>query len=532
MTRLVSTEPLGGVATGWLGTSLYVSNAAHFPRDGGQFTIEGQETSGVPIVFDYTSVSEGASEEDPDILVTASAAPAGMVWDDEKRVLLYPGGVLSIAEVETPESADDTIPAIIPHSLKEYLPDGIRDINARESVLVEMRGSEWVVVDVLDQAEVFAVDMAETLREARETAEEAVLAAAAANAVRPILDTQPLPATRSDGSPLQGGDQMLILDSTNQTQIVGIRIWVPGTGWVPYSMVAHRILALNSITTPYLAATAIDGMTVTGATVQTNATANRGVKMKSDGITVYDSSGTVVGRLREGEVYTYRMTMPGGAFIGKRNSTDPTIALSNPLPDGVEIYGGGSIAGVTGSGYLLQSSSSGSGVSALDGSQMSGRVSDVFLGWTSRWGSGDGTSIQLSASTLDFQANSVKFGAWLPASSWQRARPLMLDGNGWVYQWNYAPQRPLMASATIASGTVIASGGFATVNIRFSAAIPDGDTIRSIVADLSNFPPGSAWLTCRVASWTASSAVIRVINTGAASVTLGGALGVRATVLI
>ena len=84
-----------------------------------------------------------------------------------------------------------------------------------------------------------------------------------------------------------------------------------------------------------------------------------------------------------------------------------------------------------------------------------------------------------------------------------------------------------MASGSLASGTTIAAGNYRDITVSFSVS----ETPRMIVPDISNFPGGSANLSVRVASWTSTSAVIRIVNTGAAT-TLGGALGVRVALLI
>ncbi|MCL2471323.1 MAG: hypothetical protein FWF25_06235, partial [Propionibacteriaceae bacterium] len=50
-------------------------------------------------------------------------------------------------------------------------------------------------------------------------------------------------------------------------------------------------IAAGAITTAKLSATAIDGMTITGATIRTTATANRGIVLNASSLTAFDASG-------------------------------------------------------------------------------------------------------------------------------------------------------------------------------------------------------------------------------------------------
>ena len=142
--RAVVTTPLGGVATSWTANTLVVVEASDFPRDGGQFTLEGAPDT----IYSYTSVTDGDTEDLPDTITTVESAPGG-AWTDEVRVLLYPGGVTSVAEVAMPEALEDTVPALIPHALKAWLPDGVRAPEDQEAVIIGQRDLTWQVVDIL-----------------------------------------------------------------------------------------------------------------------------------------------------------------------------------------------------------------------------------------------------------------------------------------------------------------------------------------------------------------------------------------------
>ena len=137
----VMTSPQGGIVSSWTGTSMTVASAADFSRDGGTLTPDGGST-----VYAYAGVIEGVSEGDPDVVVTASPAPAD--WPtSETRIDIWPAAIDVVAEVAT--EADDTIPAIVPHALRAVLADGVRDADDREWVTVEQRGTQWVVTDVI-----------------------------------------------------------------------------------------------------------------------------------------------------------------------------------------------------------------------------------------------------------------------------------------------------------------------------------------------------------------------------------------------
>jgi hypothetical protein len=104
------------------------------------------------------------------------------------------------------------------------------------------------------------------------------------------------------------------------------------------SMVMRRKLAGSlivdgTIATANLAATAIDGMTVTGATLQTVATAARGVKMTSTGLTAYNASGVATltingtdGSIAMLGALTSGSTVTGATVTGGTVQTEATVA--------------------------------------------------------------------------------------------------------------------------------------------------------------------------------------------------------------
>ncbi|MGJ6980020.1 hypothetical protein ACSDQ9_05745 [Aestuariimicrobium soli] len=141
--RVLSVEsaPQGAVAVSWTATSLLVWDASDFVREGGQFTVDGSAT-----VYDYVSVTEGESDDDPDVVTTVQSSPGGFAG--EFPVSIYPAAVDVVAQVELPQTAD-AIPAVVPHALRPLLADGVRDLADCEAVELIPVGASWQVADVV-----------------------------------------------------------------------------------------------------------------------------------------------------------------------------------------------------------------------------------------------------------------------------------------------------------------------------------------------------------------------------------------------
>lgn len=137
----VETEPQGGLVVSWTGNTLSVVNAADFARSGGTFVVDGDPGT----VYSFTDVVEGLDELDPDVVTTVEPAPAGFTGE---RVNIWPLASDTYAMVELPDAAD-AVHATVTHALKAFLPDGVREPEAREWVNIELRGSEWFVAEVV-----------------------------------------------------------------------------------------------------------------------------------------------------------------------------------------------------------------------------------------------------------------------------------------------------------------------------------------------------------------------------------------------
>ena len=149
----VETEPQGGLVVSWTGNTLSVVNAADFARSGGTFVVDGDPGT----VYSFTDVVEGLDELDPDVVTTVEPAPAGFTGE---RVNIWPLASDTYAMVELPDAAD-AVYATVTHALKAFLPDGVREPEAREWVNIELRGQEWFVAEVIGRqpsVETFVVD--------------------------------------------------------------------------------------------------------------------------------------------------------------------------------------------------------------------------------------------------------------------------------------------------------------------------------------------------------------------------------------
>ena len=297
----------------------------------------------------------------------------------------------------------------------------------------------------------------------------------------------------------------------------------------------------------------ITGMTITGGLIQTTAETNRGIKLTSGGLIAYNSAGNVTATINAAGGAFTGYTISGGTITG---ATIQTEAASNR---GVKITTANQFKAYDSAGVLRTLIEDGWFVTdQVTTDWITNKQTNMLqlTGQDITGGSGAMTEITISASGIDVrkmgldpataapvqtayfwlrepaiymndQRNTAFCSVTFPESKWQAATPLIPDGSGRLFRWANAPQRPVMASGSLASGTTIAAGNYRDITVSFSVS----ETPRMIVPDISNFPGGSANLSVRVASWTSTSAVIRIVNSGAAS-TLGGALGVRVALLI
>lgn len=120
-------------------TVLYLDDVSEFDEDGGQVSIAG-------VVYSYTTIDDDSS--------TLTLVAPGLTTDaaDATDVLIYPLATEMVALVNVDEE-DDAIYARIPMSMERQIVDRIRDPSEQESVEIELQGNEWVIVDILGQAD-------------------------------------------------------------------------------------------------------------------------------------------------------------------------------------------------------------------------------------------------------------------------------------------------------------------------------------------------------------------------------------------
>ena len=283
-------------------------------------------------------------------------------------------------------------------------------------------------------------------------------------------------------------------------------------------------IAAYAITAAKLAVTALDfwvakGMRLISASLETNASTNRGVKIDDDKVTVYNNS--------TGAVAAQLSSTAGSSDLFVDHVWIKNVLMSiNETINEFSIYSAfynASIRLGLGATALLRKY----GTFSINDSAQNAILSVMNAAGTVLHSIVlDSQAIRLKGNRLNIEPDNVYLEGTLPTSIWQRATPLMIDGSGKVHLWNYAPQRTFSTTVTVPTGTVIAAGAYWQATASFSVTHP-GDGVRAVWCNMPNFPNGSARLVPRINSATNSSAIVRVVNTGTTSTTLSGALTVE-----
>jgi hypothetical protein len=123
-----------------------VFDGEEFEESGGQAQVT-RVTDGVQEIITYTK-----ADQDSGLLTlgVGIGTAGGFAIDDP--ISPYPLIPERIASVQGDDESDDDFLALVPHSLHPLLPIGVRDKDLGESVVLELRGLEWVVADVLGEA--------------------------------------------------------------------------------------------------------------------------------------------------------------------------------------------------------------------------------------------------------------------------------------------------------------------------------------------------------------------------------------------
>lgn len=328
-------------------------------------------------------------------------------------------------------------------------------------------------------------------------------------------------------------------------------------GFVAYDAAGNVSANINSAGGAFTGYT-ISGGTITGALLQTRAGVEEGIKIDSAGAYFYDDGSTNRGTI---SFYLYgdlssRFSGNGLRFWYDDAECATVTSGSAGLDlwskywvssDAPEVSFAGNLFNVTSNNIVLGDvtganslkidaytwTASFSSISFLNanngGLTVSGLGVASLRGTTARVEVGTDVILRTDASVyIRKTASNV---SPLSPSNWQVASPLMLDGNGRMYQWENAPQRPVTTSSSFPSGTTWTPGQVRIWTASYSATSPSG-AVRDVLVNFTNFPGGSANLNIRRGVFSSTSCTVYVVNTGNTTTTLGGDLGVQASVLV
>lgn len=179
------------------------------------------------------------------------------------------------------------------------------------------------------EAHMDAIRTNELVTEAQTVADEALAealkAVSTADGKNSIYAGMTEPVADPD-SPFVQGDLWYVTDVSGR--MVMVRIW-NGSQWTGYQFVADSILVPGSvgatvikdgsIVTQKLAATAVDGMTITGALIRTAPSGQR-LQLDVNGLNAYDAAGKVTATIQSQGGY---MTVNGGGLMVTQEATGP-----------------------------------------------------------------------------------------------------------------------------------------------------------------------------------------------------------------
>lgn len=215
-----------------------------------------------------------------------------------------------------------------------------------------------------------------------------------------------------------------------------------------------------------------------------------------------------------------------GMVSGKDNFFESNFVID--AYKGARLYKGGSI--------VLDSTSTHLDLNGLENAvRIYGGSNASSIIVTSAISINSGTTISVNSGTSDtvVTAGNIRLNGYtflsssVSGSAWEVAEPLFLDSNNRIYRWTNAPRRATVVNGSVPTGTVIAAGGLHAASVSHSM----GGIPRSAIADMSNRPGGSAYLTVRVHGISATKVDYTIYNAGTASTTLSGALSVRVTLI-
>lgn len=291
-TRGIGSTLLGDHPAG--STELQLADRSDFSEDGGGLIVDGDE---------YLHAAWTGEAED-DVLVLSVATTAA--YEDGTRVLALPSATETVATVVI-DDAGDGIEVEVPHELISLLGDGLRDGEDAETVELEDTESGWVLTDVVKETP--RQDAGYLTGTVPDDALDGTQLQVDISSKSTIIVSE----TDDASGPGEAGDAWYRVDGV---KVVGW--WIhDGLDWAP-----------QEVSGSMLAADAINGKTITGATLQTDAGSVVGVKITTAGFEAYGLPGQAVDAFSSieaawcatvdssGNVYTAATTSGNGAGLG------------------------------------------------------------------------------------------------------------------------------------------------------------------------------------------------------------------------
>lgn len=132
----IGTETLSANIVG--DQTLFVYDSSDFDDQGGQLVI---------YVDDVTTYQLGYTTKDDDLGTITLTSPLTVAVEAETMIFIYPYANEKQGQVIV-DGDEDVVVARIPYNLSSQLNEGIRDPSQYESVLIQLQGSEYVLVDL------------------------------------------------------------------------------------------------------------------------------------------------------------------------------------------------------------------------------------------------------------------------------------------------------------------------------------------------------------------------------------------------
>lgn len=352
--------------------------------------VDFDEEGGTALVADELVTYDSADLDTDTLALSAPLAGSYLAGDS---VLVQPASYERTAVVELDEGDGEAIDARVPHALYDRIPEGTRDVS--ESVSLVLDGGEWVIEDIIGQQPLVdgsfidvdtlpapetsdgdappvvtgittqggigtifvkweAVDNPDPVTYRVHAAAAAPVAIDASTLVGEIAGTLIVARKMPDGTsiPTDVDTHFVVVahdadgDGPTSADITGRALLVTGPDIAANSITGDKVvansittaeLAADSVTANELAADAIDGKTITGATIQTRADEDRGIKIgKVAGATDYDEAAIVFDET--GKPFLKAVPGEGMAVIaGQLTATTETVEQGASLGGVTEI---------------------------------------------------------------------------------------------------------------------------------------------------------------------------------------------------